>query len=215
MPKKTLKSQAYEIIKDSIIYCKYAPGSIITEDFLQSQLNVSRTPIREAINKLEQEGLVTVKSKKGIIVSPLSFEEAGMMYESRLLLEPYVIKTYGNRISQGLYVDFYKQFSSLLEAGAECDDFEVDDRFHQIFFTVSGNSYLIEMNNRLGSQNSRLRVLTRLKEQSHLAQTTKEHLAIVNACLQSNWEEAAGLCIDHLKRSRENSFKLILSGCLD
>lgn len=214
MSKKTLKSKAYEIIKSNITHCIYPPGSVITEEFLQTELNVSRTPIREAISKLEQDGLVTVKPKKGIVVSPMTFEEAGMIYETRLLLEPYVIKNYGSHIPQSTYVDYYKRFNSLLDSGAECDDFELDNEFHQMFFTASQNPYLIEMNSRVGIQNSRLRVLTRIKEQSYLDKTTEEHLAILNACLQKGWEEAASLCIEHLKRSRENSFKLILSGAL-
>ncbi len=212
MAKQTLKTKAYDEIRKNITYCKYEPGSVITEEFLQTELNISRTPIREAINRLEQEGLVTIKPKKGIVISNLNFEEAGMLYEIRLLLEPYVIRTYGNRIPQQTYVEFYKHFTDLLSAEASESDFDIDDNFHQIFYNVSQNSYLMEMNNRLSSQITRLRILTRIQEKSDLIQTTHEHLAIVNACLQSSWEQAAELSIEHLKRSRENSFKLILSG---
>lgn len=214
MAKQTLKTKAYEKIRKNITYCKYEPGSIITEEILQTELNISRTPIREAINRLEQEGLVTIKPKKGIAISSLNFEEVGMLYEIRLLLEPYAIRTYGNRIPQNTYIEFYKHFTDLLNSNTNESDFEIDDRFHQIFYNASQNSYLLEMNNRLSSQVTRLRILTRIQEKSELIETTHEHIAIVNSCLQSNWDKAADLSKEHLERSRENSFKLILSNTI-
>ncbi len=212
MAKQTLKSKAYETIRHNIVFCHYAPETVITEEMLQSELNISRTPIREAINRLEQEGLVEIKSKKGIVISALNFEEVGMLYETRLLLEPYVIRTYGSRIPQSTYVDLFKRFNSLLEADSKESDFDIDDKFHQLFYNVSQNTYLLEINHRLSGQITRLRVLTRTFAKSDLTQTTHEHLKIVNACLQSSWDEAADLAVEHLKRSRENSFKLILGG---
>ena len=134
-----------------------------------------------------------------------------MLYEIRLLLEPYAIRTYGNRVPQNTYVDFYKHFTELLNSDTDEGDFELDDSFHQMFYNASQNSYLLEMNNRLSSQVTRLRILTRMQEKSDLIETTNEHLAIVTSCLQSNWNKAAEQSKEHLERSRENSFKLILS----
>lgn len=215
MAKQTLKTKAYEAIRKNITYCKYKPGSIITEEILQKELNISRTPIREAINRLEQEGLVTIRPKKGIVISSLNFAEVGMLYEIRLLLEPYVIRTYGNRIPQNTYIAFYKHFTELLNSNTSENDFDLDNSFHQSFYNASQNSYLLEMNNRLSSQVTRLRILTRLQAKSDLIETTHEHLIIVNACLQSNWNKASELSKEHLERSRENSFKLILSDKID
>jgi DNA-binding GntR family transcriptional regulator len=79
---------AYESIKDSIIQGVYKPGERLTEEYLANELNLSRTPIREAIRRLETEGLVT-PLKRGIIVKTFTRDEIRQVYDLRALLEGY------------------------------------------------------------------------------------------------------------------------------
>ena len=77
MMKKTetnLKQIAYETIKRKIIHCDYMPNDILSEMMLMEEIDASRTPIREALNMLSQEGLVRIIPKKGIMVLPLTEE---------------------------------------------------------------------------------------------------------------------------------------------
>ena len=100
MTKKSLKSQAYNNIKEKIISCEYSPGMLLNEEILCETFNVSRTPIRDALSRLEQEGLITIWPKKGIIVSSLSISEVNNLFELRLLLEPYSIQNYGYTLDE-------------------------------------------------------------------------------------------------------------------
>lgn len=75
MKKETLKQHAYNIIKDKIINCEYAPSALLNEEMLKEDVQASRTPIRDALGRLEQEGLVTILPKKGIMVAPLTIRE--------------------------------------------------------------------------------------------------------------------------------------------
>lgn len=64
MKKDSLKLQSYNIIKDKIIRCEYAPNTLINEEALREELGVSRTPIRDALSRLEQEGLIQILPKR-------------------------------------------------------------------------------------------------------------------------------------------------------
>ena len=86
--KQTLKQVAYDHIKNKIVTCEYEPNAFINEGMIANELGVSRTPIREAIMRLEQEQLVQVLSKRGIVVCPLTPNLIASIFETRLLLEP-------------------------------------------------------------------------------------------------------------------------------
>lgn len=79
----------YTYIKDAIIIGEFEPGKRLTEEFLASILNVSRTPIREAIKQLETDGLITPYKRRGYIVREFSVEDIRQIYNLRALLESY------------------------------------------------------------------------------------------------------------------------------
>ena len=116
MMKKTetnLKQIAYETIKRKIIHCDYMPNDILSEMMLMEEIDASRTPIREALNMLSQEGLVRIIPKKGIMVLPLTMKEVAMTFEARMLMEPYIIEHYNQYIDHEKLCDLrakLKQF---------------------------------------------------------------------------------------------------------
>ena len=71
MPKINLKTLAYNAIRQKIVTCEYAPGTFLNEEFLTEDLNLSRTPVRDALGRLEQEGLIQIRPKRGIMVTGL------------------------------------------------------------------------------------------------------------------------------------------------
>ena len=112
MPKMNLKTQAYNTIRQKIVTCEYAPGTFLNEELLTTELGLSRTPVRDALSRLEQEGLIEIKPKKGIIVMPLSINTINMIFEVRQLYEPYILLNYGNALSVERLKDLYNIFSS-------------------------------------------------------------------------------------------------------
>ena len=84
--------EAYNLIKSKIINLELRPLSDISEDALQKELGISRTPIREAVQRLAKEGFVRVYSRKATIVSDITLDLIHAVYEARLLNEPYLAK---------------------------------------------------------------------------------------------------------------------------
>ena len=74
--------------------CEYKPNTFLNEASLIQEIDASRTPIREAPNKLEQEGFVQIIPKKGVMVTGLTLQEINQTFEARILLEPFIIANY-------------------------------------------------------------------------------------------------------------------------
>ena len=97
--KLSLKLQAYQYLKTRILNCEYRPNEFLNEQKLCAEMgNISRTPMRDALGRLEQEGLITILPKKGLMVSGITEEDVHSMFEMRLLVEPYALRTYGSSI---------------------------------------------------------------------------------------------------------------------
>ena len=95
--KLSLKLQAYQYLKTKILNCEYRPNEFLNEQKLCAEMgSISRTPMRDALGRLEQEGLITILPKKGLMVSGITEEDVHSMFEMRLLVEPYALRTYGN-----------------------------------------------------------------------------------------------------------------------
>ena len=112
MKKETLKQQAYNIIKEKIINCEYPPSALLNEEMLKEDIQASRTPIRDALGRLEQEGLITILPKKGIIVAPLTIREINMVHD---LLLFYITEIKYPMISTKIIIDYSNAKSRILQ----------------------------------------------------------------------------------------------------
>lgn len=212
MLKEPLKHQAYQMIKENIINCVYAPGAIINEELIREEINASRTPIRDALSRLEQEGLIKILPKKGIEISKITVKELNMVYETRYLLEPYVLKHYGCRIPQDTYLQYYRIYRNYLENPTEKEySYEdMDDRFHKLLINSSDNSYFQNLYYTIENQIRRTRVITGRALHSRLVATIEEHTAIVEAALKNDWSNAAEAMLVHLNKSKDSMFEYII-----
>lgn len=211
MSKEPLKHQAYQIIKDNIVNCVYAPGAIINEELIREEIHASRTPIRDALSRLEQEGLIKIHPKKGIEISDITVTENNMLYEARNLIEPYVVKNYGNRIPQETYMQYYRQYTAYLEGKITAYSYaDMDDSFHKLFIDASENFYFINLYSTIESQIRRTRTLSGKISRDRLKDTVQEHIAIVEAALQNHWKDAAIAMQKHLSISKSIMFDYLL-----
>ena len=213
MSRETLKHRAYNVIKEKIIYCEYAPETVISEELIQKEFSASRTPIRDALSRLEQEGLVKILPKKGIYIPNITLDEINMLYEARYLIEPYSILHYGNRIPKETYLDYFRKYETYLKLPSEGNySFEeMDDNFHRMFIDASENSYFLNLYTTIESQIRRTRVLTGKTQKERLKTTVEEHIQIVKATLKGNWNDAADALQYHLSQSKDIIFDYILS----
>lgn len=203
--KKSLKDIAYERIRSRILQCDYLPGAMLSETALCQEMEISRTPVREALNKLEQENLVTIYPKKGILVKDLSVKDLHAIYETRFLLEPYVVRTYGGDMDPGVLTAMNADFrTSDLEDDAL--QFRLDDAFHDYLVAQSRNPYLIRAFAVIAVQNTRIRFLSGRSQKHRKRETQEEHDRIIRGILAGNHEEAAEELLQHLRKSKEAAF---------
>ena len=138
--KLSLKLQAYQYLKTKILNCEYRPNEFLNEQKLCAEMgNISRTPMRDALGRLEQEGLITILPKKGLMVSGITEEDVHSMFEMRLLVEPYALRTYGADIPR----EELERFVQMMHEPDVIDDFcKSDDDFHELLMSTLPNKYL-------------------------------------------------------------------------
>lgn len=208
MNQSSLSEKAYEHIKKKIIYGHYPPNEMISEKIICDEINSSRTPVREAINRLEQDNLVRVVYKKGIMVKDITLNDIKLIYETRLLIEPYALRKYGMNIDKDylkILWDKMKDFENNEKS------YQIDDELHRYFVNQTSNIYLINTTRAIYDHNMRLRILAGEKVEYRIKSTINEHDEIIKSLLDSRYEDAADSLIDHLERSREASYKMMLS----
>jgi len=88
----SVREKTYDFLKEKVLSGTFSPGERLTEEYLAAELGVSRTPIREALHKLELEGLVRALETRGFCVSQDSREEIGEIFEIRKILEGYALR---------------------------------------------------------------------------------------------------------------------------
>jgi len=197
-PPYSLKQIVYEDLKRQIVGCEILPGALLTEEALCERLKASRTPVRDAVSRLEQEQLLTIHPKKGILVNTVSLANVSELFEARLRIEPYAVRYYGNRINDSVYAECVAYFS--VSHPRSKTQYIKDDEFHQMFVNASRNRYLTMFYNTVKDQVMRYRVLSALDER--LLQTNLEHCEVANQCLRGNWEQAAQAMREHIENSK-------------
>ena len=156
--KLSLKLQAYQYLKTKILNCEYRPNEFLNEQKLCAEMgNISRTPMRDALGRLEQEGLITILPKKGLMVSGITEDDVHSMFEMRLLVEPYALRTYGNEIPH----QYLRNFADLMHNPDKIEDFcKADDDFHEMLMSTLPNKYLRAAYDRITGLNTRFRIMT-------------------------------------------------------
>lgn len=207
---RSIQNEAYEHIKKKIMMCEYAPNELLSESVLQEELGCSRTPVREAIRRLEQEGLATVLPKRGILVSGFTINDINAIFEVRMLVEPYALLNYGSALDEGETRRFLTLFQQYQNKEAQLDFYPLDDEFHEFLISCLPNEYLHDLYTRIQTQNARLRVMSGQLIDSRINRTMLEHEEIARICLERNWEQAAEKMKWHLECSRASYFEAIM-----
>jgi DNA-binding GntR family transcriptional regulator len=207
MPQRQILTDAvYETVKGLLMDHRIEPGSRINIDQVSRELDVSPTPIREALARLESDGLVTKEPLRGYTASPLlDLDSFLQLYELRMLLEPEAARKAAVAATEEDLSLLERQVQAIEQAeiGRVYQEFRVlpteDINFHDTIARVSGNKYLRETLNRLHSHLQ----LYRLVEDPMLSQiTTAEHRAILAGMRRHDPDAAAEAMIDHINCSR-------------
>lgn len=212
MTRTSLKQVAYDTIKSKIIHCELGPGSFLNEETLCQDLEMSRTPVRDALGRLEQEHLITIYPKKGFCVIPFTADDILNVYEGRILLEPYIIRTYCQHLDRSILDEMRVLLKEEMKSSTMHTNniYDLDYRFHSLIVQQCKNDYLIQLYNNLNVQNDRIRVLAGRSSDERLQITFDEHAKVFYELSIHHVEEAALAMEEHLNASKENSLEAFM-----
>ena len=144
-PRVSLSDQAYTRLLGKIIRLDLAPGSILSEKSLMSDLSIGRTPIRESLQRLANEGLVTHQPNRGMFVAEISASSVRNIYEFRSLIEGQTARLAADRASPDNLAELEELHGQLSESTSKDrlnDYIGCDQSFHNALAKASGNTYL-------------------------------------------------------------------------
>lgn len=207
----SLKDRVYQSIKYQILLGNLKPGVRLLEEELAKAMNISRAPIREAFNRLEKEGFVTIIPRRGAAVSIITIQTILDIFEIRENLETLAVKKSLGKISMEHLEEIGNKFREFVHLPTSVENrmryLILDKKFHNLLIDNCGNQKLIEILYNLQEQIHWIRNIS-LKKITFFG-SVKEHLAII-AALQENEANMVIKCLlDHLKRARESSIQEI------
>jgi DNA-binding GntR family transcriptional regulator len=198
---KSISTQVYENIKNSIMLGELKSGERISEQNIAERLGISRTPVREGLKMLEQYGLVKLKARSYAEVIKLDDEEMKNLVMVRAELEGFSVKLL---IAKNNEEDFLaikksaKECEDLLLTGNVSDVFKKDSMFHLEIATRTGNQYLVEILERLDAKIQIYRVSQCITKEE-IAIAVRTHNNIVDAITKRDTVSAVRLMEKHCK----------------
>ncbi|MBE2276321.1 MAG: GntR family transcriptional regulator [Rhodobacteraceae bacterium] len=205
-PDKRLALQAYERILELILGGVAKPGELLNERRLAEALNMSRTPVRDALLMLEGEGLLLRQGSRGLQVRQMRIEDYMDALQVRLLLEPAVARMAAGRVGNTRIAQLRDQIAEVLAAGRDGPADrglvrDIDEDLHGMISDTIENQQLssIIQTMRRQTQMFDLRAVPERR-----ADTCAEHLAILDALEAGDGERAATAMTDHLKQVRNS-----------
>lgn len=207
----SLADQAGRVLRDAILTGRLAPGTRLRQLELASQMKISRTPLREALRKLEQEGLITVLPGGGLRVALLDLDEAVELYEIREVLDGLAARLAAQRITEPELLTLDRLLAQMEQCVARQDAhrwFTAHVAFHDGIFQASGNGRLQGMSTviRLSIQRFHPVLLT---TPNRLADAYREHREVCEAIRARDPETAERLARAHIAHAREIVLKVI------
>jgi len=212
-PDKTFQQQAYTYIKDQIVNLRFKPGEFITDTQVASQLQISRTPVREAFYRLEKEGLLVYAARRGWKVYTLSLDDIHEIFDIKGAVEGMVARQAAGCKDESLLLALREALKSMQEA-AQADDpeawLQADHRLHDILFQMAGNERAWRIITNLNDQWHRVRVgFVALRGRT--GRSADEHRLFVESILAGNGEEAELRMRTHLNEVRDELVHLLVT----
>ncbi|MCL2436510.1 MAG: GntR family transcriptional regulator [Clostridiales bacterium] len=202
---KSRREMVYEEIKKKILTGRILPGTRLMEIELADTLGVSRTPIREAIRKLEKEGLVTIEPRKGAYASQVSTEDMVAILEVRQNMEGLAAYFAASRISSGELEnlkDAFERYNQAVKENNTKDMIKYDTAFHRTIVEASHNKILVQIIDQLQELVLRFRYIY-YDDLKRAEKIPKEHGNIVDAIIKGNGEAARTAADAHIDQMRE------------
>lgn len=209
-PRPHLADTVYEELRRALLAREFDPGEPLTEHQLSRRFRVSRTPIREALGKLERDHLVRVIPKKGTFVCTLSHDEIRELYEIREALEALALRLAAPHLDRGELAGFEARFRELRGCGARVTYRELrplGEEFHRYLLKRADNARLLELLEQLRERIQSVWTMSMLAPRRVQGLVT-EHLAIIDALKRDRVARAERLMVAHVRRVRDAIFRV-------
>lgn len=196
-----LRDVVFNTLRQAILKGELAPGERLMEIQLAEKLGVSRTPIREAIRKLELEGLVLMIPRKGAEVAKISEKSLRDVLEVRRSLEELAIELACQRMTDEEIEQLGERqndFKNAINKGNAMNIAETDEAFHDVIYLGTGNDKLVQILNNLREQMYRYRV-EYLKDERNYPTLMREHNEIVEGLMTKDKVRVTEAMHKHVK----------------
>ncbi len=209
----SLADDAYLTIKQKIFSFEMLPGDLISEGNLVRLMQVSRTPLRQALQRLQYEGFLNAIPKIGWQIAPLDFNKLDELYDFRILIEGHAIKILCDKASSHEPLNELVKIW-LCKASDRIQDGEqvglLDENFHHQLVRIAGNHEMLRMHQEISE---RIRIVRRLDftKSNRIQETYDEHAKILNAILDRRGAEAKRLLTSHIDQSKIEVRKITLA----
>jgi DNA-binding GntR family transcriptional regulator len=207
----TFQQQTYDYVRGQIINLGFKPGEYITDAQIAEKLEISRTPVREAFQRLEKEGLLINEARKGWRVYMLDLEDVHEIFELKIAVEGMLIRKAAECTDEGLRKDLRDALLDMKNA-TEANDadlwLQADIHLHNILFLMSNNERAERIIENLNDQWHRLR-LGYVALQGRTKTSIVEHEGFIGSVLAGDANKAEQQIREHLARVRDDLIQLV------
>ncbi len=196
----SLNELAYRRFKQALVTLSYKPGEYLNTAQVMNDLDMGRTPINQAIHRLANEGLLQVIPRKGVMVSPLSMDDALELIEVRLANEMLCMRLASQKITERQIATLTELNRQIEAASQERDRLRMmtlDHEFHQELAQIAGNNMLADILSVLHARAQRFWAST-LSREGHMREVIDEHRAIIAALAAQDSAAAAEAAQAHI-----------------
>jgi DNA-binding GntR family transcriptional regulator len=204
-PRISIAQQAYDVIKLRIVSLDYRPGACLAEARVAQDLGLGRMPVREAIARLALEEMLEVMPRKGIVVRPVSLDEAMANIEVRLINEPAITRLAVERATAEEVAGIarlLRPVPGLIERRDIRGLMMIDWQLHGAIARAARNPFATQILQRLHESSLRFWFIS-LSEPHHLAQVHQEHQLIVDAFERRDAMAAQQAAMEHIQSFRD------------
>jgi DNA-binding GntR family transcriptional regulator len=205
---------AYDVLKDLIISMQIEPGEPLDERTLMARLEIGRTPLREAIQRLTHDGLVISRPRRGYYVSELSITDFQQMSAARAMIEPKVARLAACQITSEEIARLRTSIDSAIaayDAQGVIGMLNEDLEFHRVIATASRNRYLAGMVIEINTLMLRYWYIS-LSRAAHLKEEFVKHHDLVDMLEQRDEDGVEAEMVEHIARFRRRMSEVIASG---
>jgi DNA-binding GntR family transcriptional regulator len=191
--------KAYHLIKEKIITLELGPSSVIDEHSLMEELGLGRTPIREALQRLDAEGLVHIVPRRGMFVADISITDLQKIFEVRIVLAGFCARVAAQRVTANQIAQMEAVLQDLeqVQSGDYKTLMEIDRRFQRLMYKTAGNDILAESLDRLYDLSLRIWYLV-LYQLGDVRDAIEQHRQVLEALKAKDGARAEALIKEHI-----------------